>query len=93
VNFGEGDEVAAGQILFENDPRSYRAALQQNRMARCSATLAQAQSAAREARALQDPGRNEHGDAGGLRDQAVNRGRRAPPVVPLRFGSGVHCPV
>src|SRR5437879_7409695 len=29
VNFGEGDEVAAGQILFEIDPRPYRAALQQ----------------------------------------------------------------
>src|SRR5258705_4210474 len=29
VNFAEGDEVAAGQILFELDPRAYRAALQQ----------------------------------------------------------------
>src|SRR2546425_12762274 len=28
VNFGEGDEVAAGQILFEIAPRPYRAALQ-----------------------------------------------------------------
>jgi len=29
VNFAEGDEVAAGQVLFEIDPRPYRAALQQ----------------------------------------------------------------
>src|SRR5213594_4033317 len=29
VNFAEGDDVAAGQILFEIDPRPYRAALQQ----------------------------------------------------------------
>ena len=48
VNFGEGDEVAAGQILFEIDPRSYRAALQQTEGALLR-DLAQAQSAAREA--------------------------------------------
>jgi membrane fusion protein, multidrug efflux system len=29
VNFAEGDEVAAGQVLFEIDPRPYSAALQQ----------------------------------------------------------------
>ena len=29
VDFAEGDEVAAGQVLFEIDPRPYRAALQQ----------------------------------------------------------------
>src|SRR4030088_2705296 len=29
VNFAEGDEVAPGQILFEIDPRPYRAAMQQ----------------------------------------------------------------
>ena len=29
VNFAEGDEIAAGQVLFEIDPRPYRAALQQ----------------------------------------------------------------
>ena len=29
VNFGEGDEVHAGQVLFEIDPRPYAAALQQ----------------------------------------------------------------
>lgn len=48
VDFAEGDEVAAGQILFEIDPRPYRAALQQ-----AEGTLlrdvTQAQSAAREA--------------------------------------------
>ena len=48
VNFGEGDEVAAGQILFEIDPRPYRAALQQTEGALLR-DLAQAQSAAREA--------------------------------------------
>ena len=48
VNFGEGDEVAAGQILFEIDPRPYRAALQQAEGALLR-DLAQAQSAAREA--------------------------------------------
>src|SRR6267142_3548047 len=48
VDFAEGDDVAAGQILFEIDPRPYRAALQQ-----AEGTLlrdvTQAQSAAREA--------------------------------------------
>src|SRR5213593_4288979 len=29
VHFAEGDEVAAGQVLFEIDPRPYQAALQQ----------------------------------------------------------------
>src|ERR1041384_2017986 len=29
VDFAAGDEVAAGQVLFEIDPRPYRAALQQ----------------------------------------------------------------
>src|SRR5882762_3394076 len=48
VNFGEGDEVAAGQILFEIDPRPYRAALQQTEGALLR-DLTQAQSAAREA--------------------------------------------
>src|SRR5437899_5961325 len=48
VNFGEGDEVAAGQILFEIDPRPYRAALQQAEGALLR-DLTQAQSAAREA--------------------------------------------
>src|SRR5256885_11778289 len=46
VNFGEGDEVAAGQILFEIDPRPYRAALQQAEGALLR-DLTQAQSAAR----------------------------------------------
>src|SRR6266496_3735332 len=48
VNFGEGDEVAAGQILFEIDPRPYLAALQQAEGALLR-DLAQAESAAREA--------------------------------------------
>jgi membrane fusion protein, multidrug efflux system len=48
VNFGEGDEVAAGQILFEIDPRPYRAALQQAE-GTLLRDLTQAQSAAREA--------------------------------------------
>ena len=48
VNFAEGDEVAAGQILFELDPRPYRAALQQAEGALLR-DLTQAQSAAREA--------------------------------------------
>src|SRR5467141_683597 len=48
VNFAEGDEVAAGQILFEIDPRPYRAALQQTEGALLR-DLTQAQSAAREA--------------------------------------------
>jgi len=48
VNFAEGDEVAAGQILFEIDPRPYRAALQQAEGALLR-DLTQAVSAAREA--------------------------------------------
>ena len=48
VNFAEGDEVAAGQILFEIDPRPYRAALQQTE-GTLLRDLAQAESAAREA--------------------------------------------
>lgn len=48
VNFREGDEVAAGQVLFEIDPRPYRAALQQSEAALLR-DLTQAQSAAREA--------------------------------------------
>src|SRR5258706_14088913 len=48
VNFAEGDEVAAGQILFEIDARPYRAALQQAEGALLR-DVTQAQSAAREA--------------------------------------------
>jgi len=48
VNFDEGDEVAAGQILFEIDPRPYRAALQQAEGALLR-DVTQALSAAREA--------------------------------------------
>src|SRR5256712_10917761 len=48
VNYGEADEVAAGQILFEIDPRPYRAALQQAEGALLR-DLTQAESAAREA--------------------------------------------
>src|SRR6266481_1720320 len=48
VNFGEGDEVAAGQVLFEIDPRPYRAALQQAE-AMLLRDLTTAESAAREA--------------------------------------------
>ncbi len=48
VNFAEGDEVAAGEILFEIDPRPYRAALQQAEGALLR-DLTQAESAAREA--------------------------------------------
>ena len=48
VTFAEGDEVAAGQILFEIDPRPYRAALQQAEGALLR-DVTQAQSAAREA--------------------------------------------
>jgi len=48
VNFNEGDEVKEGQVLFEIDPRPYRAALQQAEggLLRDVATAA---SAAREA--------------------------------------------
>lgn len=48
VRFAEGDEVAAGQVLFEIDPRPYRAALQQAE-GTLLRDLTQAQSAAREA--------------------------------------------
>src|SRR2546426_2110333 len=48
VDFAEGEEVAAGQILFEIDPRPYSAALQQAEGALLR-DLTQAQSAAREA--------------------------------------------
>lgn len=48
VNFREGDEVGSGQVLFEIDPRPYRAALQQSE-ATLLRDLTQAQSAAREA--------------------------------------------
>src|SRR5580765_2675989 len=48
VNFAEGEEVSAGQVLFEIDPRPYRAALQQAEGA-LGRDLAQAESAAREA--------------------------------------------
>jgi multidrug efflux system membrane fusion protein len=53
VNFGEGDEVAAGQILFEIDPRPYRAALQQAQGILLR-DLTQAQSATREAARYKD---------------------------------------
>lgn len=45
VAFKEGDEVRAGQVLFQIDPRSYRAALEQARslLARDSAQLVTAQ--------------------------------------------------
>src|SRR5436190_1137684 len=48
VHFGEGDEVKAGQVLFEIDPRPYAAAVQQaeGTLLRDATT---AQSAAREA--------------------------------------------
>lgn len=48
VHFAEGDEVAAGQVLFEIDPRPYRAALQQAEGTLLK-DLTQAESAAREA--------------------------------------------
>ena len=48
VNFSEGDDVAAGQVLFEIDPRPYRAALQQAE-AMLLRDLTTAESAAREA--------------------------------------------
>jgi len=53
VNFREGDEVEAGQILFEIDPRPYRAALQQAE-GTLLRDLTQAQSAAREAARYRD---------------------------------------
>ena len=48
VRFSEGDEVAAGQVLFEIDPRPYSAALQQAEGALLR-DLTQAVTAAREA--------------------------------------------
>jgi membrane fusion protein, multidrug efflux system len=48
VHFAEGDEVSAGQVLFEIDPRPYRAALQEAEGA-LGRDVAQAESAAREA--------------------------------------------
>src|SRR6266550_3046620 len=48
VHFAEGDEVSAGQILFEIDPRPYQAALLQADGA-LGRDMAQAESAAREA--------------------------------------------
>src|SRR6266576_6255670 len=48
VRFAEGDEVSAGQILFEIDPRPYQAALLQADGA-LGRDMAQAASAAREA--------------------------------------------
>src|SRR5919197_1158915 len=48
VRFGEGDEVARGQVLFEIDPRPYAAALQQAEGALLR-DLTTAQTAAREA--------------------------------------------
>jgi multidrug efflux system membrane fusion protein len=48
VNFDEGDEVKEGQVLFEIDPRPYRAALQQVEGALLR-DVATAASAAREA--------------------------------------------
>lgn len=48
VRFAEGEEVAAGQVLFEIDPRPYRAALQQAE-ANLSRDAAQAANAARDA--------------------------------------------
>src|SRR5436309_5775530 len=48
VRFAEGDEVAAGQVLFEIDPRPYAAALQQAE-GKLLGDLTQAASAAREA--------------------------------------------
>jgi membrane fusion protein, multidrug efflux system len=48
VHFAEGDEVAAGQVLFEIDPRPYQAALQQAEGALLK-DVTTAASAAREA--------------------------------------------
>src|SRR2546425_4306348 len=48
VHFTEGDEVSAGQVLFEIDPRPYSAALQQAE-GKLLGDLTQAASAAREA--------------------------------------------
>jgi multidrug efflux system membrane fusion protein len=48
VDFSEGDEVSAGQVLFEIDPRPYRAALQQAE-GKLLGDVTTAESAAREA--------------------------------------------
>src|SRR3989441_12745384 len=48
VHFAEGDEVSAGQVLFEIDPRPYSAVLQQAE-GKLLGDLTQAASAAREA--------------------------------------------
>src|SRR5438874_7194329 len=48
VHFAEGDEVAAGQVLFEIDPRQYSAALQQAE-GKLLGDLTTATSASREA--------------------------------------------
>jgi multidrug efflux system membrane fusion protein len=48
VHFAEGDEVGTGQVLFEIDPRPYRAVLQQAEAALLR-DVTQAQNAAREA--------------------------------------------
>jgi multidrug efflux system membrane fusion protein len=48
VRFAEGEEVAAGQVLFQIDPRPFAAALQQAQ-ANLSRDVAQAENAARDA--------------------------------------------
>ena len=48
VHFSEGQEVSAGQVLFEIDPRPYQAALQQAE-GTLGRDVAQSESAAREA--------------------------------------------
>src|SRR5947199_7706457 len=48
VRFQEGQEVAAGQVLFEIDPRQYQAALQQAE-ANLARDLVQAENAVRDA--------------------------------------------
>ena len=53
VHFAEGDEVSAGQVLFEIDPRPYQAAVQQAEAALLR-DLTQAQTAAREAARYRD---------------------------------------
>lgn len=53
LHFAEGSEVAAGQILFEIDPRPYRAAVQQAEAALLR-DVTQAVSAAREAARYRD---------------------------------------
>ncbi len=53
VRFAEGDEVNAGQVLFEIDPRPYQAAVQQAG-ANLLRDLAQAENAARDAERYRD---------------------------------------